>query len=76
MMVEESVVIVALFAWLALRWLRDAGERQELVELASARDLRLDERRVARAVAAGRGGELRRRLEAGATTGSGRTNLE
>jgi putative membrane protein len=65
MMAEESVVMVALFGWLVLRWMRDAGERQELVELASARGLALDEHRVARAVAAGRGGELRRRLEAG-----------
>ena len=76
MMAEESVVMVALFGWLALRWMRDAGERQELVELARARGLALDERRVARAVAAGRGGELRWRLEAGghplATSAAGR----
>ena len=34
-----------------------------LLELASARGLELTERRAARAVASGRGGELRRRLE-------------
>lgn len=62
MMAEQSVVMVALFAWLALRWLRDAGERQALSELASERGVALDERRIARAVAAGRGGDLRRRL--------------
>ena len=64
MMTEESVVMVALLAWLALRWISDAGQRQELVELAEARGVAVDERRVARAVAAGRGADLRRRLEA------------
>ena len=42
---------------------RESEERQELLELASARGLELDERRAARAVASGRGDELRRRLE-------------
>jgi cytochrome c oxidase assembly factor CtaG len=62
MMTEESVVMVGLLGWLVLRWMRDAGERQELLELASAAGAPVDERRVARAVAAGRGGDLRRRL--------------
>jgi len=62
MMVEDSVFMVALFAWLALRWLRDAEQRQSLAELAAARGIPLDERRIARAVAAGRGGDLRQRL--------------
>jgi putative membrane protein len=66
MMAEESVVMVALFGWLAWRWIGDAGERQELAELARARGLALDERRVARAVAAGRGADRSRRMEAGA----------
>lgn len=65
MLVEESVVTVGLLAWLAWRWIRDAGERQELAELAAAAGVALDERRLARAVAAGRGAELRRRLSAG-----------
>jgi cytochrome c oxidase assembly factor CtaG len=62
MMVEESVVTVALFGWLFMKWMREGGERQEIVELADARGIELDERRVARAVAAGRSAELRRRL--------------
>jgi cytochrome c oxidase assembly factor CtaG len=62
MMAEESVLMVALLGWLAARWIRDAGERQELVELATAHGVSIDERRVARAVAAGHGAELRRRL--------------
>ncbi len=64
MMTEESVVMVALLAWLAACWIGDAGERQELLELAEARGVAIGERRVARAVAAGRGADLRRRLEA------------
>jgi len=63
MMVEESVVTVALFGWLFMKWMREGGERQELLELAAERGMELDERRVARAVAAGRGDDLRRRLE-------------
>jgi putative membrane protein len=62
MMVEESVVTVALFGWLFLKWMREGDERQEILELADARGIELDERRVARAVAAGRGDDLRRRL--------------
>jgi putative membrane protein len=62
MMVEESLTTVLLFGWLFAKWMREGGERQELLELAAARGVELDERRVARAVAAGRGDDLRRRL--------------
>jgi putative membrane protein len=62
MMVEESLFTVALFGWLFMKWMREGDERQEILELAEARGLELDERRVARAVAAGRGDDLRRRL--------------
>lgn len=62
MMVEESVITVALFGWLFMKWMREGGERQELLELAAERGIELDERRVARAVAAGRGDDLRRRI--------------
>jgi putative membrane protein len=55
-------VTVALFAWLFMKWMREGEERQEILELAGARGVELDERRVARAVAAGRGDDLRRRL--------------
>jgi putative membrane protein len=62
MLVEESLVIVGLFGWLLARTLRDAGRRQELAELAAAHGVALDERRIARAVAADRGDALARRL--------------
>ncbi len=63
MMLEGSIVTVLLLGWLFLKAAREGEERQELVELASARGVEVSERRVARAVAAGRGEELRRRLE-------------
>jgi cytochrome c oxidase assembly factor CtaG len=63
MMIESSIVTVLLLGWLFVKTARESEERQELLELASARGLELDERRAARAVASGRGDELRRRLE-------------
>jgi putative membrane protein len=68
MMVEESVITVGLFAWLFLKWMREGGERQQLLELADARGMKLDEGRVARAVAAGRGDDLRERLAGAAAS--------
>jgi putative membrane protein len=64
MMVEGSLLTLALFGWLFARAARESEERQELLELAAAHGVELTEARAARAVAAGRGGELRRRLEA------------
>ena len=63
MMVEGSILTICLFGWLFLRTLRDAEERQELIELAAAGGVALDEGRASRAVAAGRGAELRARIE-------------
>jgi cytochrome c oxidase assembly factor CtaG len=63
MMVEGSILTLCLFCWLFLRSAREGQERQELLELAAAGGVELDERRAARAVSAGRGGELRRRIE-------------
>ena len=63
MMVEGSILTLCLFCWLFLRSAREGQERQELLELAAAGGVALDERRAARAVAAGRGDELRRRIE-------------
>jgi hypothetical protein len=61
MMVEESIVTIALFCWLFLRAARQMEERDALVE-----EFGVDSRRAMRAVAAGRGDELRARLlEAG-----------
>ena len=65
MMVEGSLLTLVLFGWLFLRAAREGEERQLLVELGA------DERRAARAVAAGRGDELRRRLEGRQTPVSG-----
>lgn len=62
MMVESSLLTLGLLCWLFLRAAREAEERQELVELADAHGVALDERRAARAVAAGRADDLRRRL--------------
>jgi cytochrome c oxidase assembly factor CtaG len=62
MMVEESITTIALFGWLFVKWMQQGEQRQELEELAAARGLDVDPARIARAVAAGRGDELRRRL--------------
>jgi putative membrane protein len=66
MMVEESILTLGLFCWLFLRTAREGEERQGLLDYAHAQGLELTEARAARAVAAGRGPELRRRLEGGA----------
>jgi putative membrane protein len=63
MMVEESILTLGLFCWLFLRAARESEERQELLEYAQARGLELTDARAARAVAAGRGAELRQRLQ-------------
>jgi len=65
MMVEGSILTLCLFGWLFLRSAREGQERQELLELAAAGGVALDERRAARAVAAGRGPELKARIEEG-----------
>ncbi len=63
MMVEESILTICLFCWLFLRTAREGEERQDLLDFAHSRGLELTEARAARAVAAGRGPELRKRLE-------------
>jgi putative membrane protein len=63
MMVEESILTICLFCWLFLRTAREGEERQDLLDFAHSRGLELSEARAARAVAAGRGAELRKRLE-------------
>jgi cytochrome c oxidase assembly factor CtaG len=64
MMVEESFLTLGLFCWLFLRTAREGEERQNLLDFARTQGLDLTEARAARAVAAGRGADLRRRLEA------------
>ena len=63
MMIEGSILTILLFAWLFMRAASQSEERQELLDFAHAHHLELDDARAARAVAAGRGEELRRRLE-------------
>lgn len=63
MMIEESLLTLGLFCWLFLRVARESEERQELLDYARTHGLELSEARAARAVAAGHGRELRRRLE-------------
>jgi cytochrome c oxidase assembly factor CtaG len=64
MMVEESLLTLGLFCWLFLRAAREGEERQDLLDLAHLNGIELSDERAARAVSAGRGSELRRRIEA------------
>ena len=63
LMTECMLLALAIFAWVFLRWAREDTERQDLVDLAQERQVELDPVRAARAVAAGRGEELRARIE-------------
>lgn len=63
MMVEESILTICLFAVLFLRTARQSEEQQLLLEHAAARGVTLDPARARRAVAAGRGEELRARID-------------
>jgi cytochrome c oxidase assembly factor CtaG len=69
MMIEESLLTLGLFCWLFLRAAQESEERQSLLDYASAHGLELSEARAARAVSAGRGEDLRRRLQASAHDG-------
>jgi len=64
MMVEQSIVTLGLFCWLFLKTARESEERESLRELAAARGVAIDERRIERAVSAGEGARLRGRIEA------------
>jgi putative membrane protein len=66
MMVEESILTLCLFCWLFLRTARENEESQDLLDFASSQGLPLTDERATRAVSAGRGSELRRRLESSA----------
>jgi cytochrome c oxidase assembly factor CtaG len=63
MMVWESILTMCLFAWIFMRSGAETIERQELIELAAARGVDVTPERADRAVAAGRGGDLRKRIE-------------
>ncbi|HXA54070.1 MAG TPA: cytochrome c oxidase assembly protein [Solirubrobacteraceae bacterium] len=67
MMIEESILTIGLVCWLFLRTAAESEERQALLDLAGANGIELSDERAARAVSAGRGSELRQRIERGAT---------
>ena len=62
MMIEGSIVTIGLFCWLFLRAARETEERQAAPRPRASRGVELSEERAARAVAAGRGEELRERI--------------
>ena len=68
LMGECTMLALAIFAWVFLRWAKEDIEKQDLLDLAIDRNVDLTSARAARAVAAGRGPELRARIEAGGTT--------
>jgi cytochrome c oxidase assembly factor CtaG len=65
LMGECTLMALAIFAWVFLRWAREDMEKQDLLDLAIDNHFELTSARAARAVAAGRGPELRERIEAG-----------
>ena len=68
MMVECSLLTIGLLCWLFMRAARESEERQELLDYASVHGIELSTERAGRAVAAGRGAQLRSRLEGEAKT--------
>jgi cytochrome c oxidase assembly factor CtaG len=66
MMVEESLLTIALFCWLFLKVARENEEKQRLLDYAQQHEIELDEQRAGRAVAAGRAAELWERLRGAA----------
>ena len=69
MTIEQGLVTLGLFTWLFFRWAKESEERQRLLDLAYEQGVELDEARAARAVAAGQGARLERRLRESATHG-------
>jgi cytochrome c oxidase assembly factor CtaG len=61
--IEAPLLTVCLFCWLFLKAARENDERQELLDLATARGVPLTPERAGRAVSAGRAKELRARIE-------------
>jgi putative membrane protein len=75
-MVEGSILTLILFAWLFLRTADQGEQRQALLDFADVHGLELSEARATRAVAAGRAGQLRARLEAREPAAGGTTAPE
>jgi cytochrome c oxidase assembly factor CtaG len=67
MMGEGMIVTLGVIVWLFFRAAREVDERQRLLDLADATGFPLDERRAARAVAAGQGARLEARIRAHAS---------
>ncbi len=65
MMVEGTFLALGVLAWTFFELAREGDEKQRLIELAEAQGVELDERRAQRAVAAGHGALLEKRLLAG-----------
>ena len=65
LMAECTFLALGIFAWVFLRWAKEDIEKQDLLDLAIDNHFELSPARAARAVAAGRGPELRARIEAG-----------
>ncbi|MBM3667595.1 MAG: cytochrome c oxidase assembly protein [Actinobacteria bacterium] len=62
---EGGLLTLGVLAWLFLQWADQDTERQHLVELAEERGVPLTDARARRAVAAGQGARLERRLREG-----------
>jgi putative membrane protein len=65
LMGECTFLALGIFAWVFLRWAKEDIEKQDLLDLAIDNHFELTAARASRAVAAGRGPELRARIEAG-----------
>jgi cytochrome c oxidase assembly factor CtaG len=65
LMAECTFLALGVFAWVFLRWAKEDIEKQDLLDLAIDHHVELSAARASRAVAAGRGPELRARIEAG-----------
>jgi len=62
MMIEGGIVTLGILAYTLLRWAKHETEEQRLLELAAARGVELSPERAGRAVSAGHGGRLEKRL--------------
>jgi cytochrome c oxidase assembly factor CtaG len=71
MMVEGTFLALGVLAWIFLEVAREGTEKQRLLDLAQDRGFALDERRAQRAVAAGHGALLERRIVGEAAEGGG-----
>ncbi|HEX4753745.1 MAG TPA: cytochrome c oxidase assembly protein [Solirubrobacterales bacterium] len=65
LMGECTILALCIFGWVFLRWAKEDIEKQDLLDLAIDNHFELTSARAERAVAAGRGPELRARIEAG-----------